>query len=171
MIRNLQPDPYSRARPRWSLYTNVTEDPADGRRIYSCADATQQLWAFSVLQQGSKERFGRTLVSVLEFGRPVVLAGTTLLRINCADDVTIHRISDTRYWISGCLNDRGSLWHELQFETAIDTTVKLLGSALYTPEDWMLVQEMADTGVLRIPWFAVPNSGSGEIGPQPVLMP
>ncbi len=111
MIRNLQPDPYSRARPRWSLYTNVTEDPADGRRIYSCADATQQLWVFSVL------------------------------------------------------------WHELQFETAIDTTVKLLGSALYTPEDWMLVQEMADTGVLRIPWFAVPNSGSGEIGPQPVLMP
>lgn len=171
MIRNLQQDPYSRVRPMWSLYTNVTEDPADGRQVYSCADATQQLWAFSVLQQSSKDRFGRTLVSVIELGRPVTLAGTTLIRLSCADDVKVHRISDTRYWISGCLNDRGASWHELQFEPAIDTTVKLLGSALYTPEDWVLVREMVDTGVLQIPWFAVPKTAPGDDEPQPVLMP
>lgn len=170
MIRNLQKDPYSRAWAQWRLNTNVKGDPSDGRQIYSCADATQQLWAFSVLQRTS-DRYGKTLVSVIELGRPVTLAGATLLRINCADDVTIHRISDTRYWISGCLNDRGSLWHELQFESTIDTTVKLLGSALYTPEDWVLVRQMVATGVLEIPWFAVPKTRPGDTEPQPVLMP
>ena len=99
------------------------------------------------------------------------LAGTTLLKMSCADDVTFCRISDTRYWVSGRLNNLGSLWHELQIKPELDTTVKLLGSALYTPEDWVLVGEMVDTGVLQIPWFAVPKTAPGDDEPQPVLMP
>lgn len=59
-----------------------------------------------------------------------------------------------------------------RFEPAIDTTVKLLGSALYTPEDWEFVKELVSTGVLEIPWFAVPalRPDDGR-EPQPVLMP
>lgn len=169
MIRNLQQDPYSRAAGRWGVNVNVTED-ADSRRVYSCADTTKT-WAFSVLQQTGSDRYGKTLVAVIELGQPVDLAGTTLLKMNCADDVTFCRISDTRYWVSGRLNNLGSLWHELQIKPELDTTVKLLGSALYTPEDWVLVREMVDTGVLQIPWFAVPKTAPGDDEPQPVLMP
>lgn len=169
MIRNLQQDPYSRAACRWGLNVNVTED-ADSRRVYSCADTTKT-WAFSVLQHTGSDRYGKTLVAVIELGQPVDLAGTTLLTMACADDVTFCRISGTRYWVSGRLNNLGSLWHELQIKPELDTTVKLLGSALYTPEDWVLVREMVDTGVLQIPWFAVPKTAPGDDEPQPVLMP
>lgn len=172
MIRNLQADPYSRGVAKYRPNSTFTADPADGRQIYACADASQKLFVFSVLQSATLDRYGRTLVSVIEFGKPVTLAGTTLLRMSSADSVTIHRISDTRYWISGCLKRSGSQWHELQFEPAIDTTVKLLGSALYTPEDWEFVKELVSTGVLEIPWFAVPalRPDDGR-EPQPVLMP
>lgn len=171
MIRNLQRNPYSYGWAQWRLNTTVRDD-SDGRQIYACADASQKLFAFSVLQSSTSDRYGRTLVSVIEFGKPVTLAGTTLLRMSSVDSVTIHRISDTRYWISGCLNRAGSLWHELQVESAIDTTVKLLGSALYTPEDWAFVRQMVDTGVLLIPWFAVPKMRPGDTETsQPVLVP
>lgn len=165
-IRNRVVNPYSLRNPIWSL--NCTSSVrADGRRTFTPVDASKP-WGFAALQGRYTNRFGNVEVAVIEHDAGVDVMPDNL---NCVDWVKRGQYSDTVCWIAGALNNRGSLYHELQYSAGRDLSVTLLGAALYTPDDWTLIEKLMASGDLSGPWWAPPRDGTTGQAYPPVLTP
>lgn len=165
-IRTRIADPYSRRASIWTLNVESTAR-TDGRYSYAPKNPEKQ-WAFAALQRDYPYRYGCVEVAVV--GHDAGVDGMPD-NLSCVDWLKRGRYSDTVCWIAGRLNNRGSLYHELQYAAGRDLTVTLLGAALYTADDWAWIERLRASGKLKVPWFAPSvHAISGQPYP-PVLLP
>lgn len=165
-IRNRVVNPYATRNPVWSRNCSSTVRE-DGRRTFTAVDASR-LWAFAALQGQYADRYGNVQVAVIEHD-----AGVDGMpdNMNSVDWIKRGEYSPTVFWVAGALNNRGSLYHEIQYLPGREISVTLLGAALYTADDWEKIEHLMASGELPGPWFAPPRDGiSGQIYP-PVLIP
>ena len=169
-IRNLNPDPSCLRQSWWKNdWVTATQCP-DNRWKYTNTDTSKE-WGFAAVRKMGEERYGRVLCAIVETdSKPPIFPVTA---INSVDNVQKGTISDTRYWIAGTMNREGALAHELQMNTAI-TALKLLASAVYTPEDWTHVQALLANNApprLLYPWWGTPTAATQSAPQPPVLIP
>ena len=165
-IENRIANPYSARQHVWSL--NCTSVPrADGRRTFTPVDASK-VWAFAALQASYADRYGNVEVAVLEHDAGVNAQPDTL---GSTDWIKRGNYSDTICWVAGRLNNRGSLFHELQYKPGRNITVTLLGATLCTETDWETIEQLMASGDMPGPWWAPPRDGiTGQAYP-PMLTP
>ena len=169
-IRNLNPDPSCLRQAWWKTANTTATQCSDNRWKYTNTD-TSKNWAFTAIPRMYEERYGLVLCAIVETdSKP---SGFPVAQIKSADDVRNGTISDTRYWIAGTMNRNGSWGHELQISSAIPA-MKLLASAVYTPEDWAHVQALLaknEPPKLFYPWWGTPTAATPSAPLPPVLVP
>lgn len=165
-IENRIVNPYSLCNSKWTM--NCTSSVrADGRRTFRPVDASK-VWAFAALQAGYTDRYGNVEVAVLEHDAGVNAQPDTL---SSTDWIKRGNYSDTICWVAGRLNNRGSLFHELQYSAGRDLSVTLLGATLCTEADWETIEQLMASGDMPGPWWAPPRDGlTGQTYP-PVFVP
>lgn len=159
-------DPYCRRASVWTLNVESVPSP-DGRYSYRPKDPTKQ-WAFAALQRNYPYRYGCVEVAVVSHDAGVDGMPDGL---SCVEWLKRGRYSDTVCWIAGPADNRGSLFHELQYSPGRDITVTLLGVAFYETDDWAIIDQLMTAGKIPIPWTAPPMSAASGVQTLPVLIP
>lgn len=169
-MRNLNPDPSCLRKAWWKNNWVTATQCSDNRWKYTNTD-TSRNWGFAAVRKMGEDRYGRVLCAIVETdSKP---SNFPISTINSVDDVRKGTISDTRYWIAGTMNRNGALAHELQISSAIPA-MKLLASAVYTPEDWAHVQALLtknEPPKLFYPWWGTPTAATPSAPLPPVLVP
>lgn len=143
-IRNLETDPHGfRGRYQWG---GQTVRSADGRH-----------WAYIGRGNSYMGSCTQSVAMAAPVGHVIVLiaqtADTTFAKstIWCADELLAEQDGDV-YVKAARITESGRI-HELTISTCTNG-VTILGSALYTPEDWEHVFKLYRGGALQYPWFA-----------------
>lgn len=169
-IWNLNPDPSCLRQAWWKTANTTAKRCSDNRWKYTNTD-TSKNWGFAAVPRMGEDRYGRVLCAIVETdSKPSNFPAFT---INSVDNVWKGAISDTRYWIAGTMNREAALAHELQISSAIPA-MKLLASAVYTPEGWAHVQALlakTEPPKLFYPWWGTPTSATQSTPQPPVLIP
>lgn len=142
MIQNLDTDPNAFQR-RYAWGAAVTRD-ADGRCVYT-GDGNS-----SYMGSCSNPR-------VVPVGNVIVLIARTddpnLANANIWHaDVLLNEQDGDTYIKASKVTETGGP-HELDISQCT-TGVTILGSALYTPDDWDKILDLYTSGVLQYPWIA-----------------
>lgn len=171
LMVNLNPDPSCLKEAWWKHQGTIAAQDSDGRWKYSCKDTTSPGIAFApTSKQFGRDRFGKVMVGIVECSQAqntFPITGLSTCRNLCRGTA-----SDRRFWIAGEMYDGGALAHELQFiGNQYKGWVKLLGSAVYTMDDWLKVKRLVDDGQLPYPWWGTPTKAVAGSPMGPVLIP
>lgn len=143
-LRNLETDPNAlRGRYQWGCHTVMSEDG----RHYTYIGRGNSFMGSCTSSIATTAPVGHVIVLIArtahtEFANSSIWAADELLATQDGDTyVKASRVTET-----------GRL-HELTISKCT-TGVTILGSALYTPDDWEQVLTLYRRGVLQWPWFA-----------------
>lgn len=143
-LRNLDIDPNAfRGRYRWGAQIVRAEDGQHWTYI-----GTGNSYMGSCLQSVAQAApVGHVIVLIAQTDEPAFAKS----QIWYADELLAIQDGDT-YIKAARVTETGRL-HELTI-SACTNGVTILGSALYTPDDWEQVLSLYRRGVLQYPWFA-----------------
>lgn len=143
-IRNLDPDPHGfKGRYQWG---GQTVRSADGRH-----------WSYIGKGNSYMGSCTQSVAAAAPVGHVIVLIAQTVdtafanAKIWQADELLAVQNGDI-YVKAARITETGRI-HELTI-SACTTGVTILGSALYTPEDWEQVYDLYQRGAMLYPWFA-----------------
>lgn len=154
MIRNLDTDPHAlKRRYAWGA---PCAQGADGHWVYTGGDNS---FMGSCSNPGVVP-VGNVIVLIARTDDPN-LAGSTIWNA----DVLLNEQSGDTYIKASKVTETGRT-HEIPISKCTNG-VTILGSAIYSPEDWEQVFELYQHGDLQYPWFAgdlyPANNGGGAI--------
>ena len=143
-IRNLETDPNAlRGRYQWGCQTVRSED---GRHYTYIGKGNSYMGSCT-----------SSIMTTAPVGHVIVLIARTPDTVFATADIwRTDKLLSTQdgdiYIKAGRVNETGKN-HELPISQCT-TGVTILGSALYTPEDWEQVYDLYQKGALQYPWFA-----------------